>query len=91
MTTKSNADVMFVGLLALAFFLCGLGVLGFQIFEYLKTGIWSGFSLLNLLSLFVDDPWIYYPQSWFGVHKILAFIPSSATMFVIGYFILVSN
>jgi hypothetical protein len=78
--------VVLIGILVA---LSGLGVLGLQIFGYLKIGDWKRVSLLSVVS--PQWPWLNNPQSWFGLNNIVkdAFdiMPLSLTLILIGWFI----
>lgn len=69
--------------------LAGLGVLGLQIFGYLKVGKWQSVSLLGIASPYF--PWLINPQSWFGLHDIatdaLGLMPLSLALVLIGWLV----
>lgn len=50
-----------------------------QIWDYLQTGRWQSFSGVELLAElgFVTKSWAAYPDSWVGIHKIVANIPGA--------------
>ena len=77
---------MLIGLLVA---LAGLGVLGLQLFGYLKIGEWKSVSLLSVAS--PQLPWLDNPQSWFGLHDIvrdaLGIMPLSLTLILVGWLI----
>lgn len=79
----------FVVLTGLLVALAGLGVLGLQVFAYLKTGGWKSVSTLSVLSPYF--PWLNNPQSWFGLHDIvrdmLGLLPLSLALVVLGWLI----
>ena len=66
--------------------LAGIGVLGLQVFGYLRTGIWRSISLLSVASVYV--PWLNNPQSWFGLNKIVRsaaeLLPLSLVLVLLG-------
>lgn len=78
--------VVLIGILVA---LSGLGVLGLQVFGYLKIGEWKPVSLFSVVSPLW--PWLNNPQSWFGLNKIvkdaLGIMPLSLTLILIGWFI----
>lgn len=78
--------IVFVGIL---FVVAGLGVLGLQIYGYLKIGEWGSVSLLAVASPYL--PWLNNPQSWFGLHHIvrdvLGFMPLSLALILVGWLI----
>jgi len=69
--------------------LAGLGVLGLQIFGYLKTGGWKSVSTLSIASPYFA--WLNDPQSWFGLNNIvrdmLGLLPLSLALVVFGWLI----
>lgn len=78
--------VVLVGLLVA---LAGLGVLGLQIFGYLKIGEWKSVSLLSVAT--PQWHWLNNPQSWFGLNGILRdaldIMPLSLTLILFGWLI----
>lgn len=75
--------------------LAGLAVLLIQCIEWLSTGTWASASVIDVLSQFVDWPWLYQPTSWIGVWQILNKMPfvlggilTSIGVFIIGSTIL---
>lgn len=69
--------------------LAGLGVLGLQVFGYLKTGGWKSVSTLSVLSPYF--PWLDNPLSWFGLNDIvrnmLGLLPLSLALVVLGWLV----
>lgn len=69
--------------------LTGFGVLVLQVFGYLKTGDWQPVSTLSVLS--PHFPWLYNPQSWFGLNAIvrdmLELLPLSVALVIIGWLV----
>lgn len=61
----------------------GIGVIGFQIFLWLKEGVWFPISLITVLSFFSD--WAYNPRDWVGFWKMLNAIPISVLLIFIGW------
>ncbi|MCP4299456.1 MAG: hypothetical protein GY783_02620 [Gammaproteobacteria bacterium] len=87
-----NAKRILSGIVVLAgglFVLAGLGVLGLQVFGYLKVGEWRPVSLLGVASPYI--PWLNNPQSWFGLHDIvrnaLGIMPLSLALILVGWLI----
>lgn len=58
--------------------LIGVCFFGWQVVHYLKTGYWTAISIIRLLDVFPSGnsfvSWVQYPQSWFGLHKIIRWI-----------------
>ena len=81
-----SAIVVLTGLLIA---LAGLGVLGLQVFAYLKTGGWKSVSTLSVAAPYF--PWLNNPQSWFGLNDIvrgmLGLLPLSLALVVPGLLI----
>ena len=48
-----------------------IGILGWQIVDYLQSGTWSSFSILSVMDLIGLSPeWVVQPQSWLGLHNV---------------------
>lgn len=69
--------------------LAGLGVLGLQVYRYLRFGAWDSISLLELVVPYC--PWFDSPESWFGLHRIVtdffALMPASLAIILVGWLI----
>jgi len=78
--------IVFIGFLSI---LAGLGVLGLQIYGYLKFGEWGSLSVLGTASPYW--PWLNNPQTWFGLNKIvrdvLGLMPLSLSFVLVGWLI----
>jgi hypothetical protein len=78
--------IVFVGFLSI---LAGLGVLGLQIYGYLKFGEWGSVSVLGTASPYW--PWLNNPQTWFGLNKIVRYVfglmPLSLSFVLAGWLI----
>jgi hypothetical protein len=78
--------IVLIGLLVA---LAGLGVLGLQIYGYLKIGEWKSVSLLSVAA--PQLPWLNNPQSWLGLHAIvrnvLDIMPLSLALVLVGWLI----
>jgi hypothetical protein len=70
----------FVALLVLA----GLGVLGLQIYAWLRSGAWFPFSVVDGARLIFDYQWLVSPVDWIGLHGALSQIPISALLLIGG-------
>lgn len=81
-----GGSVVFVGFI---FVLAGLGVLGLQIYRYLRFGEWGSISTFSAASPYW--PWLHNPRSWFGLHKIVrdafGLLPLSFAFVLIGWLI----
>ena len=60
-----------------------IAVLGYQSFFYLRDGIWQSLSLISVAN-WMGSEWAANPRSWFGLHKILSWIPLSIGIVIIG-------
>ncbi len=69
--------------------LAGLGVLGMQVYRYLRSGAWDSISLLELVAPYC--PWFHRPESWFGLHRIVTdlfgLVPASLAIILLGWLI----
>ncbi len=67
-------------LVGIGFVLSGTGLFGFQVYYYLKHGIWKAYSLTWLVLEIGRNfepkinSWLIQPSNWIGMHKILIFI-----------------
>ena len=63
--------------------LAAIGIVGWQIYSYLKFSEWHSLSVISALR-WCDIEWARSPSNWVGVHKILNEFPLSLASFVIG-------
>jgi hypothetical protein len=63
--------------------LATVGIIGWQIYSYLRLGEWQSLSIITAL-LWLNVDWARLPSDWAGVHKILDAIPLSLTALVAG-------
>jgi hypothetical protein len=82
-------------LLVVAGVLAGLGILGYQVFTWLKTGAWPVMSLWHGLHYLFPDwdemwQWFSTPRSWVGLHKLVSWLliktPLSLVAVLLGLF-----
>ncbi len=73
---------IFVGWLSL---IIPCWIIGNQVWDYLKTGIWIPNSCLELVKFF-NLKWVESPDSWQGLYVVLEFIPSSIPVFIILFY-----
>jgi len=88
-----------LGIMSLAslFLASGLGLVGYQIFLWIKNGVWSEFAIMEVFnSLFGNTlaaQWLSNPESWFGLQKIIEWllynIPVSVALIVPSIMVLV--
>ncbi|MFT4578767.1 MAG: hypothetical protein ACI9UO_001592 [Nitrospinales bacterium] len=95
----SLADFIFAGTLtSVAVFggmilLAGIGLLSYQSFLWLQSGVWTEYPMLTVFNfLFENTPlhqWIVTPESWIGMQKLLLWvlesIPVSLALMVPGF------
>lgn len=73
-------------LFKLSFGLGGVGMLGYQLYHWLRYAEWESFSLLWPLSYLPRfEDWVYYPDEWLGVHKVLEYIPFAFVLIFISF------
>ncbi len=85
---KIVAAVAVVGLI-LSLLGAALGLVGWQVREYLRTGLWPSRSILWAMENYkvVDPNWQTDPKSWKGALKLAGEIPLSLFLFVVAAFI----
>jgi hypothetical protein len=81
---RSEAQSVLATVAAISW-LSGLVLLLYQSFRWLLDGSWPNYSLLNVLNAFGPaelQQWVWEPGSWLGLHKLLAWLPSSLFLLV---------
>ena len=76
--------------LASFFLFSGFGIICYQIFLWMKNGIWSEFSIEVVFSFLFENTmlaqWLNNPESWFGLQRIVEWllqnIPLSAALII---------
>ena len=69
-----------LGIMAFAslFLACGLGLVGYQVFLWIKDGIWSEFAAMEVFNFLFENTlvaqWLENPESWFGLQKIIEWL-----------------
>ena len=56
--------------------LAAVGIVGWQIYSYLRLGAWQPLSIITALT-WLNVDWARSPHDWVGVHKVLTGIPLS--------------
>lgn len=79
MSTKTDENLAVF--LLLAGTVCLLACLGFQVFTFAKYGYWRPVSVVDVMA-WVGSAWATYPLSWYGVHKVLAFMNAGLFVFI---------
>lgn len=59
-------------------------LLGWQLFIYLKDGVWVPAGTLTCLGDLTSWGWTRSPQSWFGLHEVLEFFNFGVACAVVG-------
>ncbi|MER9176342.1 hypothetical protein NKH72_22440 [Mesorhizobium sp. M0955] len=67
-----------------AIFYSGIVGFGIQVFWFLREGVWSGLSLIDVAKFGSDWPWLYEPQRWQGVHFTLNWVSLPLILLVWG-------
>jgi hypothetical protein len=83
---RPTSDSPILGSLVLIFgvgVLAAVGILGWQVYSYLKLGVWQPLSVVTAL-VWLNDPWARSPTDWLGVHKMLDEMPLSLGAFLAG-------
>ncbi len=83
--TESNATSAFDILIPIL--VCGIlgaiGILGWQVYTYLKFGEWHQLSVITALR-WSSIEWAFSPTKWIGIYKILDGFPLSLASFFAG-------
>ncbi len=83
----------FMGFLATLVFLSGFGLLGYQLFLWLKDGVWTEYPLFVVFNFLFENTvlheWTQHPESWVGLQKLTTWIlentPLSLALIVPGF------
>jgi len=75
----------------------GLGLVGYQVFLWIKDGVWSEFAIMEVFNSIFGDTlaaqWLSNPESWLGLQKIIEWllynIPISVALIVPSIMVLV--
>ena len=65
-------------------FLSSIGIVGYQIFNFAKKGIWMSVTVADLTEF------ESLQNNWIGIYKILSWLPASITLFVLSFVVLFS-
>jgi hypothetical protein len=79
------------------FLASGLGLIGYQLFLWIKNGTWSEFATIEVFNFLFENTlvaqWISKPESWFGLQKIIEWLlkntPLSVALIIPSIIILV--
>lgn len=66
--------------------------LGYEILLWLKNGFWPDMDLIWLFLKIAPENspqqiWLFYPDTWIGLHKIFEYADISISLFLIGMII----
>ncbi len=88
-----------LGVMAFAslFLTFGLGLVGYQVFLWIKNGVWSEFATMEVFNFLFENTliaqWLDKPESWFGLQKITEWllynIPVSVALIIPSIMVLV--
>ena len=68
---------MALGIMAFAslFLISGLGLVGYQVFLWIKDGVWSEFAIMVVFDFLFENTlaaqWLSNPESWLGLQKVV--------------------
>lgn len=79
-----------VALLGFALMLVGIGTFGLQVFAFLVDGNWHPCSVRDALAFLLarQYPWLDYPGTMLGIHKILSWLPFPITSVAVAIMIM---
>lgn len=72
----------FIAILVLGVF-AAIGILGWQIYGYLRQGEWPALSVIAALQ-WLNIEWARSPRDWLGLHNLLDAMPLSLVVFFSG-------
>ena len=88
-----------LGIIAFAslFLALGFGLVGYQVFLWIKDGVWSEFATIEVFNFLFESTllaqWLDNPESWLGLQKIIEWllynIPISVVLIVPSIMVLV--
>ena len=76
--------------------LAGLAIPAWQVFVWLRDGVWFPFSIIDsmrLIRAFVSgsdstwtafDAWLVTPTNWIGIHKLLSFLHATVGFWAVA-------
>ena len=69
---------LMVVFVATLFLLSGLGLISYQVFLWLKDGVWSEFPIVLVFNFLFENTWLHQwfsnPESWIGLQKVVEWL-----------------
>lgn len=62
-------------------------VIGWQVFLFLRDGMWFPFGALTTFGQVTEWPWALSPDKWYGLHAIIEFFNIGFLVGAIGLFL----
>lgn len=88
MNTDKDDFIKFIAAITLIF--GGLGVVGWQVYEFLRNNSWNPVSVVTALQ-WMKIQWALNPTDWIGLYNILQMVPLSLMMIVSGWMVVMSE
>ena len=78
--------------------IAGMGLLSYQSFIWLQSGVWNEYPMLTVFNFIFENTaihqWLMNPESWIGIQKLLLWLlettPVSLALMVPGFSIAVT-
>ena len=87
-----------IGILGGIILIAGMGLLSYQSFIWLQSGVWNEYPMLTVFNFIFENTaihqWLMNPESWIGIQKLLLWLlettPVSLALMVPGFSIAVT-
>lgn len=79
---KRKIDIFFIAIFFWLTALIPLGMVGWQVYGFLRNGTWISMSMLEPFK-WLNVKWAYAPTDWVGLHSVLGWIPLSVGAFLV--------
>ena len=87
-----------IGILGGMILIAGMGLLSYQSFIWLQSGVWNEYPMLTVFNFIFENTaihqWLMNPESWIGIQKLLLWLlettPVSLALMVPGFSIAVT-
>ena len=84
---KHDVHDTFVAVAVFLWILTPIGILGWQVYGYLRYAVWNSLSVIDALR-WLGSKWaLSTPTDWTGLYSILNWTPLSVGVFVLGVLI----